>query len=609
MIAGAWISAWLVIGSAPVTAAADPGEHSHQAGQSSRKPSRSSDDSGSRNTRQGAAADTGHSQATRSSDTTSHSGKTPRSDKTSPEGAKNSPSQASGIGSRSSRDADGSVAKAPRPGTPHVDNHRRVEGGDQQKTDEQKTAGSPVSRVAVRPPSKAASPAGTSTPAEVAQSSPVQDAGKVPSRAVDSQNDLAATAPTGRAVSQNIVPRQRTSVSAGMAQTDSGSALGAAAAPVGTLVNGGNSVASGADTARVAAGATAVQDSTSNAPAVQPNNGVVSVPKASTTVPSLKTLLSTRLLLTPNGSLPKLPTPVLTPPDLRLSAGLIPNPAVPTWSIKPMVDLSWPKASAGLVVNTPIFSAAATLSLTLPTLSFPTTAPSTTTTAVNALQPPTPADAAETPYGQIGKWMINSDGRIANWIGRPLQGRTLYEPVNVVLVDRSSTSEVQARDNLIATLGKAGFPNYLAHSSTGYSGTLGDSVYGQYPNGLMQVFSNGPFYVTNDHGRVFGPSPTALPDGSGYLWSMSISRETGYLDGRPRHEYATFEGAEADLAQGLRGAGVVQLPSINLDNVYNTPTITTGDNDGNASVFDISSPILAAAAMCPVVRRRPKGKV
>lgn len=606
MIAGAWISAWLVIGSAPVTAAADPGEHSHQAGQSSRKPSRSSDDSGSRNTHQGAAADTGHSQATRSSDTTSHSGKTPRSDKTSPEGAKNSSQTAAGIGLRSSRDAGGSAAtaKAPLTGAARVDNHRGIAGGN-----EQKTVGSSIPRAAVRPPGKAAAASAASTSAEVIQSSPATSDGVAPNKTADSQMDRASTARTGRAVSQNIVPRQRTSVSAGMAQTDSGSALGAAAAPVGTLVNGGNSVASGADTARVAAGATAVQDSTSNAPAVQPNNGVVSVPKASTTVPSLKTLLSTRLLLTPNGSLPKLPTPVLTPPDLRLSAGLIPNPAVPTWSIKPMVDLSWPKASAGLVVNTPIFSAAATLSLTLPTLSFPTTAPSTTTTAVNALQPPTPADAAETPYGQIGKWMINSDGRIANWIGRPLQGRTLYEPVNVVLVDRSSTSEVQARDNLIATLGKAGFPNYLAHSSTGYSGILGDSVYGQYPNGLMQVFSNGPFYVTNDHGRVFGPSPTALPDGSGYLWSMSISRETGYLDGRPRHEYATFEGAEADLAQGLRGAGVVQLPSINLDNVYNTPTITTGDNDGNASVFDISSPILAAAAMCPVVRRRPKGKV
>lgn len=605
MIAGAWISAWLVIGSAPVTAAADPGEHSHQAGESSRKPSRSSDDSGSRNTRQGATAGAGRSQATRSSDKTSHSGKTPRSDKTSPEGAKNSPPPAAGIGSRSSRDAGGSAAtaKAPLTGTARIDNHRGIAGGN-----EQKTVGSSIPRAAVRPPGKAAASA-ASTSAEVTQSSPVTSDGAAPNKTADSQIDRAASPRTGRAVSQNIVPRQRASVSAGMAQTDSGPALGAVAAPAGTLVNGGKSVASGPDTARNTAGATAVQDSTSNAPAVQPNNGVVAVPKASTAVPSLKTLLSTRLLLAPNGSLPKLPTPVLTPPDLRLSAGLIPNPAVPTWSIKPMVDLSWPKASAGLVLNTPIFSAAATLSLTLPTISFPKTPPVTTTTATNTLQPPTPADAAETPYGQIGKWMINSGGRVANWVGLPLQGRTLYEPVNVVLVDRSSTSEAQARDNLVATLSKAGFPNYLAHSTTGYSGILGDSVYGQYPNGLMQVFSNGPFYVTNDHGRVFGPSPTALPDGSGYLWSMAISRETGYVQGLPIHRYVTFEGAEADLAQGLRGAGVVQLPSINLDNVYNTPTITTGDNDGNASVFDISSPILAAAAMCPVVRRRPKGKV
>ncbi|SLB56334.1 Uncharacterised protein [Mycobacteroides abscessus subsp. massiliense] len=44
VIASVRVSAWLVVGSAPVTAAADPGEHSHEADQSSRKPSRNSDD-------------------------------------------------------------------------------------------------------------------------------------------------------------------------------------------------------------------------------------------------------------------------------------------------------------------------------------------------------------------------------------------------------------------------------------------------------------------------------------------------------------------------------------------------------------------------------------
>ncbi|WP_131830765.1 hypothetical protein [Mycobacteroides abscessus] len=353
----------------------------------------------------------------------------------------------------------------------------------------------------------------------------------------------------------------------------------------------------------------AVRATASNAVAVQPDSSALVVPKQSTVLPPLETLLSSRLLLSPNGSLSKLPTPILAPLDLHFSAGLVPNPAVPAWSIKPTVDLSWPKSSAGLVLNTPVFSAAATLSLTLPTISFPKTDPITDTTATNTLQPPTPTDTVDTPYGQIGKWMINADGNIANWIGRPLDGRTLYEPVNAILIDHSSTSEAQARANLVVALAKAGFPDYLAHSSTGYSGILGDSVYGQYPNGLMQVFSTGPFYVTNDHARIFGPRPIALPDGSGYLWSMSISRETGYLDGRPNHEYVTFEGAEDDLAQGLRSVGAQQLPSINLDNVYNSAATTTGDNDGSTSVFDISSPLLAAAAAGPVARRRRNASV
>ncbi|EHM17141.1 hypothetical protein MBOL_37270 [Mycobacteroides abscessus subsp. bolletii BD] len=560
VIAGVWVSAWLVVGSAPVTAAADPGEHSHEASPPSRKPSGNSDNSASGHSRRATTAGASDGRTAHGADKTSHDG-----------GRKSSEaaSRAADAGSQSSSGTNGSAAPAKA----------------------RDAAGSADSRIAVPPAGKTAS----ASAAEVVR--PVRTASRnaAPSKTADAQVDQART---GQTVSRHA------SVATGIDHVHSGSRSAAevAAAPA------GSSIAPTPDTARVVVGANTVQDFTSNA-ITRPDNAVVAVRPAPSTFPSLKTLLSTRLLLAPNGSLPKLPSPILTAPDLRFSAGLSLNPATPTWSIKPTVDLAWPTASIGLALNTPVFSAAATLRLTLPTISFPTPAPNSTITAANSLQPPTPAGTAETPYGRIGKWMINSDGKIANWIGRPLDGRTLYEPVNVILVDRNSTTVEEARENLIATLGKAGFPNYLAHSSTGYSGILGDSVYGQYPNGLMQVFSNGPFYVTNDHGRVFGPSPAALPDGSGYLWSMSISRESGYLEGSPIHQYVTFEGAEADLTQGLRGVGVRQLPDVNLDNVYNTSTITTGDNNGSASVFDISSPILAAAAMSPVARRRSKVKV
>lgn len=183
------------------------------------------------------------------------------------------------------------------------------------------------------------------------------------------------------------------------------------------------------------------------------------------------------------------------------------------------------------------------------------------TSAVNTEEPPQVADAVQTPYGEIGKWMINSDGTIANWLGQEQEGRTIHEPVNVVLVDRSSKTIEEARENLLNTLSRAGFPSLPLHSSTGYNGILAGSVYAQYPGGARQVFSDGAFFSENNHARVFGPAPAELPDGSGYVWSASVSRETGSLDRRGMHQYVTFEGSEAALAQGLLDAGAQRLPT------------------------------------------------
>ncbi|WP_131829373.1 hypothetical protein [Mycobacteroides abscessus] len=332
----------------------------------------------------------------------------------------------------------------------------------------------------------------------------------------------------------------------------------------------------------------------SNGTATAGVNDAGVVPSQPMTWPSLKTLLHSRILLSP-GHLPVLPP--LPRLETKVDFKLLPTPA--EWSIKPMVDLSLPTVGAGLSAQTPLLSVAVAASLT-----FPTTPAHTGTSAPSTVSPPSANDTVDTPYGQIGKWMLNSHGKVSDWIGRALDGRTLYEPINLVLIDRSSKAPEQARENLIVTLERAGFPNYLLHSSGGYSALFGDNTYGQYPDGLMQVFSNGPIYATNDHGRLFGPAPIKLPDGSGYVWSSSFSRETGALDGRPNHQYSTFEGAESDVVQGLLAAGAQQLPSLNLDNVYNTPTATTGDNDGQASVFDISSPLLAATALGTRTRRR-----
>lgn len=178
--------------------------------------------------------------------------------------------------------------------------------------------------------------------------------------------------------------------------------------------------------------------------------------------------------------------------------------------------------------------------------------------------------------------MLLSDNGIANWGGVKYQGRTLYEPINVIIVDPTSTTVLESTQRLEAAMVAAGFPAVPLHS-TGFAGTVDGITYTQQPAAGGQTFSDGFFLLPNNHGRVFGPAPG--PGGAGYVWTASFSRERiGLYRLIPRHVYVSFGRAREAVRAGLVRAGAVDLGLVNLDGGYSTQTATTGDHDGYAAV-------------------------
>jgi hypothetical protein len=215
------------------------------------------------------------------------------------------------------------------------------------------------------------------------------------------------------------------------------------------------------------------------------------------------------------------------------------------------------------------------------TLGTPVAAAATTAVAPAV---PAPSDQATTPYGAIGKWMLQPNGQISNYGGQLYDGKTLLEPVNVIIVDPKAKNAFQATWRLNIAMRRAGFPSQGIHSS-GFKGIINGKTYGQQPSGFLQGYSNAFFLATNDHGRIFGPAP--VQTSGGYVWSGTFSTEEwGTYNGRPAHIYVSSNDARAALAAALVASGqATSGDTVALDNEYNTDTTTTGDHDGDAVVL------------------------
>jgi hypothetical protein len=179
----------------------------------------------------------------------------------------------------------------------------------------------------------------------------------------------------------------------------------------------------------------------------------------------------------------------------------------------------------------------------------------------------------------IGLWMLARDGSVADWLGAPCQGKKLLEPINVIIVDRFAASMEDAVSRLKAASEKTEFDLREGHSS-GYSALIGGQAFPQFPAGTEETFSDAPFTLNNNHGRIFGPIEW---EGS-YVFTGAFSRENVDIVTKVKHQFASFDRARDAFSQKFSAKTEYRLSSfVYLGNDFpDDPSITTGDHDGMA---------------------------
>lgn len=179
----------------------------------------------------------------------------------------------------------------------------------------------------------------------------------------------------------------------------------------------------------------------------------------------------------------------------------------------------------------------------------------------------------------IGKWMIAPDKFPARWLDSKYFGKSLREPINVIIVDERTSDLNEAKKNLYAACKSAGFEARMGHSG-GYSAFIAGSLYSQIPSEENHAFSSAPFEFNNNHGRVFGPY---LSSGKA-IFTAAFSREEIDPFEKVKHSYNSFNRARDSFAGEMDRQTCFKIKKfINLENVFIAdPKITTGDHDGIA---------------------------
>jgi hypothetical protein len=202
-------------------------------------------------------------------------------------------------------------------------------------------------------------------------------------------------------------------------------------------------------------------------------------------------------------------------------------------------------------------------------------------------QPPPEAVAQPPELPPIGKWMLDAQYEPAHWLGELYGVKHLREPINIVIVDTAAQSAQEARRRLLKNFAAAGYTARKGHT-TGYRGYIEGVVYEQLPDGNEEAFSNEPFELGNNHGRMFGPHPYR----GGWLFIGAFSREKVDLLDKVKHRNVSFNQARDDLSQRLDTKTDCRIKDyLDLDNaLIGDPVATSGDHDSVAVLMTTAGP-------------------
>jgi hypothetical protein len=184
--------------------------------------------------------------------------------------------------------------------------------------------------------------------------------------------------------------------------------------------------------------------------------------------------------------------------------------------------------------------------------------------------------------GKVGQYQLNTDYTVANWLNAPYKGKTIQEPINLLIIDKVSNSSFQAINRLLQSTSAAGYEMRFGHSNN-YKAYLGDSVFSQLPNESCCTFSDRFFIFPNNHGRIFGPY---YKDGY-YVFIAAFSKE-GVGFSWPYHTYESFVSARDNFAINLNKYTEYKIIDfIDMKNYIEEENkiLSSGDHDGFAVIL------------------------
>jgi hypothetical protein len=196
----------------------------------------------------------------------------------------------------------------------------------------------------------------------------------------------------------------------------------------------------------------------------------------------------------------------------------------------------------------------------------------------------------------VGVWMFKDDemtiDAIADWMEMydDDDAGPLFEPINIIWFDLDATSSSTATSHVDDFLDDDCSFNHSWMHSSGYYGYFDANWISQYPSG--RCYTNGSFYETNDHGRLFSGHLPANRIETVYYSSAAFSRED-YKNFK--HTYNSFNNARTAVYNaGGNSANWDYIGKIYLynkagDSNNSDYDFQTGDHDGYAICYGRSS--------------------
>jgi len=180
---------------------------------------------------------------------------------------------------------------------------------------------------------------------------------------------------------------------------------------------------------------------------------------------------------------------------------------------------------------------------------------------------------------EFGKWLLDRNKRPSLWLNRKIEGKVIWEPINVILKDSVSESEEESKNLLNKFLINAGFKIRWGHISPRYA-EIGGVVYNFLPVKFFHAYSDRIWLKQNNHGRFFGPHK----HNELFYYCGAVSRETAVT-----HKYVSFTLARNQFAKMLiEKSRLISSEFIDMNNQINSESETTGDHDGKAILLILS---------------------